>query len=221
MKITIPFALGNILALWLIGFISLAFVGHACGQLELNACALALSTYVLIANSLMLGLNFGCDTLLPQCYGGNKRKMGLILQRAVLITGYSCFISWTLMLNAVRKIPSGGRRQCIWQWVDPGLKHDCGIDRFALVWWKTICWKERNPLRIIVLMISIMFTCPSPFLEVCIEMDWTRPTSGSTSRYFPTFVPFRRSFRWSLHALTEIHCLQRENMAFTCHQSHW
>jgi len=100
-KITVPFAMGNILASWVISFICLAFVGHAHGQLELNACALALSTYVLIANSLMLGLNFGCDTLLPQCSGGNKRKMGLTVQRAVIITGYSCFISWTLILNAV------------------------------------------------------------------------------------------------------------------------
>jgi len=100
-KITVPFALGNVLASWLISFISLAFMGHAYGQLELNACALGLSTYILIANSLMLGLNFGCDTLLPQCFGGNKRKMGLTVQRAVIITGYSCLISWTLMLNAV------------------------------------------------------------------------------------------------------------------------
>ncbi len=100
-KITFPFAMGNILASWLISFISLALVGHAHGQLALNACALASSTYVLIANSLMLGLNFGCDTLLPQCSGGNKRKMGLTIQRAILITGYSCLISWSLMLNAV------------------------------------------------------------------------------------------------------------------------
>ncbi|CAF1212459.1 unnamed protein product [Adineta ricciae] len=99
-KITVPFAMGNVLASWLIAFISLALIGHAHGQLELNACALALSTYVLISNSIMLGLNFGCDTLLPQCFGGNKRKMGLTIQRAILITGYSCFISWTLMLNA-------------------------------------------------------------------------------------------------------------------------
>ncbi|CAF0755749.1 unnamed protein product [Adineta steineri] len=99
-KITFPFAMGNVLASWLIAFVSLAFIGHAHGQLELNACALGLSTYVLIANSIMLGLNFGCDTLLPQCFGGNKRKMGLTVQRAVIITGYSCFISWSLMLNA-------------------------------------------------------------------------------------------------------------------------
>lgn len=100
-KITVPFAIGNVLASWLISFISLAFIGHAHGQLELNACALGLSTYILIANSLMLGLNYGCDTLLPQCFGGNKRKMGLTVQRAILITGYSCLISWTLLLNAV------------------------------------------------------------------------------------------------------------------------
>jgi Na+-driven multidrug efflux pump len=100
-KITFPFALSNVLASWLISFTSLVLVGHAHGQLALNACALAASTYILIANSLMLGLNFGCDTLLPQCSGGNKRKMGLTVQRAVLITGYSCLISWPLILNAV------------------------------------------------------------------------------------------------------------------------
>lgn len=103
-KITVPFALGNILATWLISFISLALVGHAYGQFELNACALATSAYVLIASSLMLGLNFGCDTLLPQCLGGNKRKMGLTVQRAVLITGYSCLLSWSLILNAVKNL---------------------------------------------------------------------------------------------------------------------
>ncbi|CAF3525731.1 unnamed protein product [Rotaria socialis] len=99
-KITFPFALGNVLSTWLISFVSLAFIGHAHGQIEFNACALAYSTYILIANSLMLGLNFGCDTLLPQCFGGNKRKMGLTIQRAAIITGYSCFIFWPLLLNA-------------------------------------------------------------------------------------------------------------------------
>ncbi|CAF2343498.1 unnamed protein product [Rotaria sp. Silwood2] len=99
-KITFPFALGNVLASWLLSFVSLAFIGHVHGQIALNASALAFSTYILIANSLMLGLNFGCDTLLPQCFGGNKLKMGLTVQRAVIITGYSCLISWTLMLNA-------------------------------------------------------------------------------------------------------------------------
>ena len=94
--------MGNILASWLIPFVSLALIGHARGQLELNASALGISTYVLLSNSLMLGLNFGCDTLLPQCYGGNKKKMGLILQRAMLMTIFACFISWTLLLNAVR-----------------------------------------------------------------------------------------------------------------------
>lgn len=106
LKITVPFVFGSILSSWLIGFIALAMIGHARGQLELNASALALSTYILIGNSLILGLNFGCDTLLPQCHGGNKRKMGLIVQRAFIIILFSCFISWTLLLNAVRLIES-------------------------------------------------------------------------------------------------------------------
>ncbi|CAF2136962.1 unnamed protein product [Rotaria magnacalcarata] len=99
LKITIPFAFGNVLQSWFISFVSLVFMGQL-GLMERNACALALSTYVLIGNSLMLGLNFGCDTLLPQCYGGNKRKMGLTIQRSILITIYGVLISWTLMLNA-------------------------------------------------------------------------------------------------------------------------
>lgn len=53
-KITIPFAFGNVLQSWFISFVSLVFMGQL-GPLERNACALALSTYVLIGNSLMLG----------------------------------------------------------------------------------------------------------------------------------------------------------------------
>ncbi|CAF5104148.1 unnamed protein product, partial [Rotaria magnacalcarata] len=54
LKITIPFAFGNVLQSWFISFVSLVFMGRL-GLMERNACALALSTYVLIGNSLMLG----------------------------------------------------------------------------------------------------------------------------------------------------------------------
>ncbi len=54
LQITIPFAFGNVLQSWFISFVSLVYMGQL-GHMQRNACALALSTYVLIGNSLMLG----------------------------------------------------------------------------------------------------------------------------------------------------------------------
>ncbi len=97
---TFAFLISHVLTAWMISAISLLFMARL-GQVDMNSAALALTVYNLIGNSVMLGLNFGCDTLLPQCYGGNKRKMGIILQRGIIIAFYACFIVWTLMLNAV------------------------------------------------------------------------------------------------------------------------
>jgi Na+-driven multidrug efflux pump len=99
-KMSIPLAISYILSLSTITSISLIFMGHL-GQAELNASSLANTVFVLICYGLMAGINFGCDTLLPQYYGGDKKKMGIILQRGIIIAGYVCFISWILMLNAV------------------------------------------------------------------------------------------------------------------------
>jgi Na+-driven multidrug efflux pump len=84
----------------MISTVSLLFVARL-GQAEMNGSALALTVYALVGNAIMVGLNFGCDTLLPQCFGGNKHKMGIVLQRGIIIAFYACFIVWTLMLNAV------------------------------------------------------------------------------------------------------------------------
>ena len=97
---TFALLISYVLSYWMITTVSLAFVGHL-GQNELNGCALATTTYYLIADPILFGLNYGCETLLPQCYGGNKRKMGVVLQRGMIIATYACFIIWAIMLNAV------------------------------------------------------------------------------------------------------------------------
>jgi hypothetical protein len=94
------FIVSYVFSLWMFTTVSLAFISHL-GAKERDGCALGLTMYSLIGNCVLVGLNFGCDTLLPQCFGGNKRKMGLIVQRAVIIIFYTCLIIWTLMLNAV------------------------------------------------------------------------------------------------------------------------
>ncbi len=102
-KMTLTFVFTYVLSLWLISNVSLAFMGYL-GQTEFNASSLALTVYNLVSNTIMIGLTFSCNTLFPQCYGGNKRKMSIILQRAVIIAGYACFIVWSLLLNAVSAI---------------------------------------------------------------------------------------------------------------------
>ncbi len=97
---TFAFSISSILSVWMFTTVSLAFISRL-GAKERDGCALALTIYSLIGYSVLVGLNFGCDTLLPQCFGGNKHKMGLIVQRAVIILFYACFVIWTLMLNAV------------------------------------------------------------------------------------------------------------------------
>lgn len=91
------------LSQWLISAVSLAFMGRF-GQKQFNACSLAFSIYSVIGNCIMIGINYGSDTLLPQCYGGNKRKMGIILQRAIIMICYTSLIVWSILLNMVKTL---------------------------------------------------------------------------------------------------------------------
>ncbi|CAF3382421.1 unnamed protein product [Rotaria socialis] len=56
-------------------------MGHI-GQAEFNPSSLANTISTPSCFAIVSCLNFGCDTLLPQYFGGNKRKTGIILQRA-------------------------------------------------------------------------------------------------------------------------------------------
>ena len=100
-KTAASLSISYVLCSFCIPSISLVFLSQL-GQKELNGCSLALTVYSLTGKFILVGLNFACDTLLPQYYGGNKRKMGIIVQRGTLIAVYACLLAWILMLNAVR-----------------------------------------------------------------------------------------------------------------------
>ncbi|CAF3749365.1 unnamed protein product [Rotaria socialis] len=78
---SISIAATCILCSWTINFVSLIFMGHI-GQAEFNPSSLANTISTPSCFAIVSCLNFGCDTLLPQYFGGNKRKTGIILQRA-------------------------------------------------------------------------------------------------------------------------------------------
>ncbi|CAF1486730.1 unnamed protein product [Adineta ricciae] len=91
--------LSNLLFPFMITTVSIALMGSV-GQAELNASTLAFAVCGLVGKAVTAGLNFGCDTLLPQYFSGKKSGMGIILQRGVLITCLGSLLSWSLMLNA-------------------------------------------------------------------------------------------------------------------------
>ncbi|CAF4334985.1 unnamed protein product, partial [Rotaria sp. Silwood2] len=98
-KMTLAFVISHICTSWMLSTVSLAFMGHL-GQAELNASGLAFSVYNLLGSSIIVGLNFAAETLMPQYFSGDKQQTGLILQRGAIIAGYACFTCWILMLNA-------------------------------------------------------------------------------------------------------------------------
>ncbi|CAF0930113.1 unnamed protein product [Adineta steineri] len=102
-KMTAMLIFAYMLSIWSLSTVSLIFMSRL-GEAEFNASALALTIYTLVSNTVMSGINYGSETLSPQCYGGNKRKMGIIVQRSIIIAGYVCFIIWAILLNMVSVI---------------------------------------------------------------------------------------------------------------------
>ncbi|CAF4255506.1 unnamed protein product [Adineta steineri] len=78
--------------------VSVIFMGWI-GQLEFNASSLARTLYILFGYSFHFGLTYACDTLLSQAFGKNKREMGIIMQRALLIGVYAVLIEWIFLFN--------------------------------------------------------------------------------------------------------------------------
>ncbi|CAF1358209.1 unnamed protein product [Didymodactylos carnosus] len=99
-RVSLPYGISYVLEVFLMPFVSQIFISRL-GQDEFNACLLGQVCYGLSAYSINYGLSFGCDTLLSQCYSGNRRKMGLTIQRAAMIGGFSNLVSSILFLNSI------------------------------------------------------------------------------------------------------------------------
>ncbi|CAD5116782.1 DgyrCDS5631 [Dimorphilus gyrociliatus] len=103
----------------LVGPIAVIFCGRL-GKIELDAVSLAVSVVNVTGFSLATGLGAACETLFSQIYGSkNKKFVGVVLQRSLVIMSCAAFICMTIHVN------TGAILRAIGQ--DPEISHLTGI----------------------------------------------------------------------------------------------
>uniref|UniRef100_A0A673XJB6 Multidrug and toxin extrusion protein n=1 Tax=Salmo trutta TaxID=8032 RepID=A0A673XJB6_SALTR len=99
LRLTGPLLVSRILN-FLLPFVITIFCGHL-GNAELAGYALGSAVINVTTTSTGYGLALACDTLVSQTFGSsNLHRVGVILQRAVLILLLFCLPCWGLLINA-------------------------------------------------------------------------------------------------------------------------